>query len=71
MKKFFYHYNKPATQRLGVATISVHYDKKCHLVQGIEVSVPTVSKINKRSPQFVMTGYCSSFKIKKGVAVIS
>lgn len=71
MKKFFYHYNKPATQRRGIPTISVHYDKKCHLVDGVEVNVPTTSKINSRSPRFVMTGYCESFKVRKGIAVIS
>ncbi|RDJ35295.1 MAG: hypothetical protein DWQ19_10800 [Crenarchaeota archaeon] len=72
MKRFFYHYNRPASQQRGKPTISVHYDNKCHLVDGVEVKVPTISRINpKRSPKFVMIGKCKDFKIKKGVAIIS
>lgn len=72
MKRFFYHYNKPATQQRGVPIISVHYDNKCHLVEHIDVQVPAKSKTNlKRSPKYVMVGYCNDVKIKKGVAVIT
>lgn len=71
MKSFFFHYNKPASQRIGSPKISVHYDHVCHIVDNIVCDVPTLGKINKRQPIFVMKGKCKSFKVKKGIAYIS
>lgn len=71
MKSFFFHYNKPASQRTGSPKISVHYNKTCHIVDNIICSVPTEGKINKRQPIFVMKGKCNNFEIKKGIVYIS
>ena len=71
MKSFFFHYNKPASQRTGSPKISVHHDHVCHIVENIVCDVPTVGKINKRQPIFVMKGKCTNFKIIKGIAYIS
>jgi hypothetical protein len=71
MKTFFFHYNKPASQRLGKPKISVHYDKTCHIVDNVVCDVPTFGKINKRQPIFVMKGKCKNFVIKKGIAIIT
>lgn len=71
MKSFYFHYNKPASQRAGSPKISVHYDHVCHIVENIVCDVPTVGKINKRSPIFVMKGKCKSLEIRKAIAYIS
>lgn len=70
-KSFFFHFNKPATQRTGKPQVSVHYDKVCHIVDNVVCSVPTEGKINKRQPRFVMRGKCNKFIIKKGIGYIS
>ena len=67
---FFYHFNKPATQRSGVVTMSVHVNKTCHLVQGIVCEVPASSKISARQPRFVMRGKCSTFEVIDGIMYI-
>lgn len=69
--KFFYHYNKPQTQRNGYPTISIHFNNACHFVKGISVEVPTLSKINNGQPRFVMVGSANKIKIKKSIAYIT
>lgn len=56
MKKFFLHYNKPASQRLGKHMWSVHWNKVCHIVDEINCQQPTYSKARKRQPYLVMEG---------------
>ncbi len=64
-KSFFFHYNKPASQRAKKPQISVHYDKTCYIVDNIECHVPTEGRIRKRQPYFVMVGKCTSFILLK------
>lgn len=70
MKSFFFHYNKPASIKSGKPVISLHYDKKCHLIENIECLVPTRGRIRKDQPLFVMVGKCNSIKIKNRIAII-
>ena len=70
LKSFFFHYNKPLTQRKGRVTLSVHHDGVCHFVNNIDCRVQTVGRVRKRQPFFVMTGKCKSLIIKNGVAVL-
>ena len=61
---FFYHYNKPESQHRGKPIISVHFDNTCHMVESLEVNVPTWAHTNmKRSPKFVMKGRAKKFSI--------
>ena len=61
---FFFHYNKPHGK------VSIHYQKKCHLVDGLLVRVPVHSKFNKRQPKFVMKGVASKITIENGLALV-
>jgi len=71
MPAFFYHYNKPLSQSRGVPTISLHFQGQCHFVEGLECTVPTKSRINKRQPRFVMAGKANRITIRNRVAVIN
>lgn len=64
MKIFYFHYNKPASKKAGKPQISIHYKKTCYIVDNVDCRVPTIGKINKRQPFFVMKGKCETFIIE-------
>jgi hypothetical protein len=65
--RFFYHYNKPASQRSGKVQVSVHVGDKCHIVDNVVCEVATKGRIRKTQPRFVMAGTCVSWEIVDGV----
>ncbi|MFD3001425.1 hypothetical protein ACFS7Z_13720 [Pontibacter toksunensis] len=67
---FWYHYNKPASQKARKPKISVHYDKKCHIVDSIVCNVPTAGHQRNTQPHFVVKGK-GIMTIKKGIAYIN
>lgn len=44
MKSFFIHYNKHLSKRAGKPQISVHYNKKCYILDNVICEVPTERK---------------------------
>jgi len=70
MRAFFFHMNKPASQRLGRPVVSLHYRGKCHLVSNVVCNTPTKGRIRKVQPVFIMTGRASSVRIVDDVAYI-
>jgi len=69
--KFFFHYNKPQSKKVGKPQLSLHYKNICHIVDNIECFVPTTGRIRKSQPYFVMTGSAKSISIGSNrVAVI-
>jgi hypothetical protein len=52
------HYNKPASRANNKPLLSVHYMKKCHIVDHIDCRVPLKSKHNKQQPFCVLRGKC-------------
>lgn len=69
-KVFWYHYNKPASQKAKRPKISVHYDKKCHIVNSIVCNVPTAGHERPTQPHFVVKG-TGVMTIKRGIAYIN
>lgn len=69
-KVFWFHFNKPATLKSGKVKITLHYDKKCYIVEALNCTVPTVSKINKTQPLFVMRGRCYNITFNNNIAYI-
>ena len=69
-KVFWFHFNKPATLKSGKVKITLHYDKKCYIVEALNCTVPTVSKINKTQPRFVMRGRCYGITFNNNIAYI-
>lgn len=61
-KRFFYHYNKPATQKAGKPCLTLHVNNACHIVNGalFQVNCPCESKVHEnKQPRLVMRGWCS------------
>lgn len=68
--RFFYHFNKPMTQKTGEVMWSIHFRNKCYFVKDISCMVPTVTKTNKKQPKGVVQGFCKEVLIKESVAII-
>jgi len=66
MKKyrFFYHYNKQHKK------MTVHFKKKCLIVDDIDCKVSCETKWNKTQPQLVMRGFATNVEIKNNKAYI-
>ncbi len=71
-KRFFFHFNKPASRAAGKPRISVHYNKQCIIVDNVYCSVPTKGKIKQKQPQFVLAGSVlpSEFTVVDNIAYI-
>jgi hypothetical protein len=62
-KTFFYHYNKPASRAAKKPLMSVHFNKKCYVVDHIHCVVGAWTEHRKRQPFCVMKGYCMGIDI--------
>ena len=67
---FFFHYNKPLSQKFQKVVISLHYQKQCVFVDNVVCHVPIRGRLSKRQPRFVMTGKAKTIEIRNGVAEI-
>lgn len=70
MRTFWFHFNKPASARVGRPQISVHYRGQCHIVDNVDCRVSTKGRLRKRQPRFVMAGNCNDMSVVDGVAII-
>lgn len=68
---FYFHFNKPATQRAGKPQISVHYADTCYIVDNVICNVPAKGRLSKRQPRFVMAGKLKDLTIKDNIAIIT
>jgi hypothetical protein len=57
--KFFFHYNKPASQQKGFPVISLHYQGACHLCRALTCEVPTQTKSRATAPKLVVEGHAN------------
>lgn len=55
-RKFWFHYNKPASLKAGAPRLTVHFGGVCHIVAHIECRVPVSSKVRARQPRCVIEG---------------
>lgn len=55
-RKFFFHFNKPASKQAGFPLMTIHYDGQCILVRSIICHVPTVTRERKVQPRMVVAG---------------
>lgn len=56
MSRFWFHFNKPESKRLGRPRMSVHVRGKCHTVDHISCRVPVLTRHRKSQPYVVMAG---------------
>lgn len=65
MKKFtfFFHYNKPLSQKWGRNILSVHWQGVCQFVEGLHCNVPIATRNRKTQPRCVMTGKATNIEL--------
>jgi len=68
--RFFYHFNKPMTQKTGEVIWSVHFRQTCYMVKNIQCQVPTNTKTNRIQPRGVVQGFCKEVIIQNDTAII-
>lgn len=56
-KRFFFHYNKPASLTAGYPKVTLHWEGKCILVDEIRCDVPVQTKARKTQPRLVVQGF--------------
>jgi hypothetical protein len=70
-KRFFFHFNRPASQKAGTPKMSVHWDNSCQIVDKVVCAAPTQSKINKHQPRVVMQGTTTTVNIVNVEGVVT
>lgn len=70
MRIFFFHYNKPKSLQSGKSQITIHYKGVCHLVDNLEINVPTWGHLQKQQPKFVVKGKCNEIEFINNKAII-
>lgn len=60
---FFFHYNKPASRAAKKPIMSVHFNKKCYIVDHVNCNVASHTAHRKRQPYCVMKGKCVGVEI--------
>lgn len=64
-KRFFYHYNKPASKTQGKNVITIHWEGACNLVNKIKtIGIDVESHDQKRQPRCIMRGYATEVLFK-------
>lgn len=72
MKSFFFHFNKPASQKAGKPQITLHASGKCLVVDNVVCNVPVAGRLRKEQPRFVMAGKAANIVIDQdNVATLS
>lgn len=70
MKRFYFHFNKPQSKKLGKTIWSVHYAGKCHQVEKVHCLVNSETKANKHQPYAIVQGFCKEFLLNKNECTI-
>jgi hypothetical protein len=64
-KRFFYHYNKPASHAQGRNVITIHWEGKCHLVNKIKtIGLDVESHNQKHQPRCIMRGFANKVEFR-------
>jgi hypothetical protein len=69
MPAFFFHYNKPASHAAGEPRLSVHFQGRCLIVNGIECRVPVRTRNRRTQPRCVMAGKAEQITVSEATAV--
>ena len=70
-KRFWYHYNKPASRKALKPILTVHWESRCILVEGVDITVPTKSRVRKSQPHIVITGSARNVVVDRKTKICS
>jgi hypothetical protein len=69
-RRFFFHFNKPASLQQKKTLWSVHWKGQCHVVEHVFCKTSCESKSNKKQPYAVMQGFASKIDFFDNMAII-
>ena len=69
--RFFYHFNKPLTQRRKDIWWTIHYQNQCVPIKGFDCRVATHDRKRKNQPRAVVWGDARSIVIQDNRAIIT
>lgn len=70
-RSFFYHYNKPASAKVGCPVMTVHVAGRCHQATHLICNVPAHTRQRNTQPHLVMAGTCRQLAIEDNLITIS
>lgn len=71
-RSFWFHYNKPASNKVKKPQITLHYKNACHIVDNVVCNVPVAGRIRNTQPRWVMAGKTEKeIEFKNGIAYIN
>ncbi len=70
LRSFWFHYNKPASAKAGAPRLTIHWKGQCHIVESLDIKVPTSSRIRQTQPRVVIAGKCKEINFKGGHATV-
>ena len=70
MRRFWYHYNKPASNKAGCPILTVHWKNECIPVKGIRCEVETETHNRNSQPHCVVRGFAENVIIKDSIAYV-
>lgn len=65
MRRFYFHYNKPASASAGKIQMSVHFKDTCYVVDHVICKVSCDSHHQKRQPHCVMRGFANNVTVEQ------
>ncbi len=57
LKRFWFHYNKPASRSAGLNILTLHWGGTCYLVNDIVCNRPVETHHQNRQPHCIMRGF--------------
>jgi len=71
LKRWFLHYNKPASHKLGKPVMTLHWQDACHMVRAVKINTACESHENKRQPRCVIRGWATQVLFTGDLATIN
>ena len=59
-KRFFFHYNKPASLKQNRNVMTIHFEGVCHIAHKVICKVANETHNQKRQPRCIIRGYATS-----------
>ena len=66
-RRFWFHYNKPASRKEGINVLTLHWRGACCKVHAIRCAVATESHNRNSQPHCIIRGFANNVEIVEGL----
>ncbi len=63
-RRVWFHYNKPYSNKMGMAVWTVHWKQKCYQVLNIKCTIPTETHERNSQPHAIVRGMANLVDLK-------